>query len=78
MICKHATVNESGTVVCGLGLFDGGMISPAHCGQCEKYAGPMRGAGDLVAKITTTVGIKPCGGCKKRQMDWNKAFPYGG
>ena len=26
-----------------------------------------RGLGDTIAKVTKTFGIKPCGGCKKRQ-----------
>lgn len=35
-----------------------------------------KGLGDTVAKITTLVGAKPCGGCKKRQEKLNKLFPY--
>lgn len=35
-----------------------------------------RGFGDTVAKMTSAVGIKPCGGCKKRQEKLNKIFPY--
>jgi len=35
-----------------------------------------RGLGDTVAKITSAVGIKPCGGCKKRQQKLNQVFPY--
>lgn len=35
-----------------------------------------RGLGDTIAKITKAVGIKPCGGCKKRQERLNKAVPY--
>lgn len=35
-----------------------------------------RGLGDTVAKITTKLGIKPCGGCKKRQKVLNKLIPY--
>jgi len=27
--------------------------------------------GDLIAKATTMVGIKPCGGCKQRQQKLN-------
>lgn len=37
---------------------------------------PSRGLGDTIAKITKAVGIKPCGGCKKRQKKLNKAVPY--
>lgn len=35
----------------------------------------VRGLGDVVAKITTFVGVKPCEACKKRQEKWNKLFP---
>ena len=35
-----------------------------------------KGLGDTVAKITKAVGIKPCGGCKKRQKKLNRLFPY--
>ena len=33
------------------------------------------GLGDAVAAATKSVGIKPCGGCKKRQAALNKATP---
>lgn len=36
----------------------------------------MRGLGDLVAKATKAVGIKPCGGCRKRQEKLNKLVPF--
>lgn len=35
-----------------------------------------RGIGDTIAKITTALGIKPCGGCKERQAKLNKILPY--
>ena len=31
------------------------------------------GVGDTIAKVTKAVGIKPCGGCKKRQKAINEA-----
>jgi hypothetical protein len=34
------------------------------------------GLGDTIAWITKAVGIKPCGGCKKRQAKLNELFPY--
>lgn len=37
---------------------------------------PSRGLGDTVAKVLKRVGIKPCGGCKKRQERLNKLLPY--
>lgn len=36
----------------------------------------MRGLGDLVARVTKAVGIKPCGGCQKRQVTLNKLVPF--
>lgn len=38
----------------------------------------VRGLGDVVAKMTSAVGIKPCGGCKKRQEALNKLVPFTG
>jgi len=35
-----------------------------------------KGLGDTIAKVTSAVGIKPCGGCKKRQRLLNKLVPY--
>lgn len=37
---------------------------------------PSRGLGDVVAKVTTRVGIKPCRGCKGRQKWLNTAVPF--
>ena len=35
-----------------------------------------KGLGDTIAKVTKAFGVKPCGGCKKRQEKLNKLFPY--
>lgn len=37
---------------------------------------PSRGLGDTIARVTSRLGIKPCGGCKRRQEQLNKMFPY--
>jgi len=37
---------------------------------------PSRGLGDVVAKATSAIGIKPCGGCKQRQAWLNKVWPF--
>ena len=37
---------------------------------------PLRGLGDVVAGITSAFGIKPCGGCKKRQQKLNELVPF--
>jgi hypothetical protein len=42
--------------------------------NCPKA--PSRGLGDTIAKLTRKLGIKPCGGCKKRQKRLNELFPY--
>ncbi len=39
---------------------------------------PMRGLGDVVAAVTTAVGIKPCGKCKERQAALNRLVPFAG
>ena len=38
---------------------------------------PITGLGDVVAAATSAVGIRPCGGCKKRQQAMNQMFPFG-
>jgi len=35
-----------------------------------------KGLGDTIASMTKAVGIKPCGGCKKRRKWLNEKFPY--
>lgn len=35
-----------------------------------------KGFGDTIAKLTSAIGIKPCGGCKERQAKLNEWFPY--
>ena len=63
-----------------------------HCGTCRSDAdwrervtgvrdfdcphGVSTGLGDTIAKLTKSVGIKPCGGCKKRQAALNNLVPY--
>jgi hypothetical protein len=36
----------------------------------------MRGLGDVIARATSAIGIKPCGGCKQRQEALNKLIPF--
>ena len=48
-----------------------GELSP-----CECLASPTApGLGDAVAAATKSVGVKPCGGCAKRQAALNRATP---
>jgi len=52
---------------------DSGNPSEIEPGQDSS---PSRGFGDTIAKLTSKAGIKPCGGCKKRQELLNKMMPY--
>lgn len=36
------------------------------------------GLGDLVARATKAVGIKPCGGCQKRKQRLNRLVQFAG
>ena len=42
----------------------------------KEISNGVEGIGDMVAKMTSAVGIKPCSGCKKRQAWLNKLFPF--
>ena len=53
-----------------------GKIVSSEDQKAWKKEDPSRGFGDTIAKATSKVGIKPCGGCGKRQTILNKAFPY--
>lgn len=35
-----------------------------------------KGLGDTIKKVTDKLGIKQCGGCKKRQEALNRLVPY--
>lgn len=39
------------------------------------HANPF-GLGDLIAWMTTTMGIQPCGGCRRRKRWANRWFPF--
>lgn len=41
----------------------------------EEFTKP-KGLGDTIAAFTSRVGIRPCGGCRKRQQQLNEMFPY--
>ena len=43
-----------------------------HLAKIEKS----KGLCDTVKKVTEKLGIKQCGGCKKRQEKLNRLFPY--
>lgn len=50
------------------GLVDSPDFSCPHGYTADRL--PL-GLGDVVAKVTTALGIRPCGACKKRQRALN-------
>ena len=69
MSCKHLA--SGGT--CNDGRFVG--LVALQCRTCPGYDGPVRGAGDVVAKITRAVGIPTCPGCHERRVGLNEILP---
>jgi hypothetical protein len=45
--------------------------------NCLGFPAKSRGLGDTIAKVTAALGIRPCGGCKKRQATLNRMVSYG-
>lgn len=45
-----------------------------HSGSQERQKD--QGLGDTVKRVTSAIGVKPCGGCQKRAEALNKFFPY--
>lgn len=37
----------------------------------------IKGLGDVIATVTTAVGIEPCDSCNKRKEKLNNLFPFG-
>lgn len=53
------------------------VIHPIRCSCGYSTEGKeSKGLGDTIAKVTSALGIKPCGRCKKRQQKLNEMFPY--
>lgn len=44
--------------------------------NAEEYKKKSKGLGDTIKKVTDTLGIPQCGGCKARQKKLNVLFPY--
>ena len=51
------------------------MLEPKKARSMQVLQESTIGIGDAVAGVTKAVGIKPCGGCKKRQAALNRATP---
>ena len=66
--------------VCGARMAEPGsaqaadMFARTHADH-ERAPAKYHGMGDLIAKATSAVGIKPCAPCKQRQAQLNGLFP---
>lgn len=53
------------------------MDTPKSISDVLRFKfGSIRGAGDLIASITSSVGIRPCDSCKQRQQTLNQILPF--
>ncbi len=61
-----------------LGEWDrkGLLIDSKTYDQARVEFGLSKGLGDTIAKVTKAVGLRPCGGCRKRQAKLNDLLPY--
>ena len=64
-------------------VYGRGDAPPARLAPVPPSAQPapperIRGLGDVVAKVTKAVGIKPCGPCQKRREALNRMVPFNG
>lgn len=41
-----------------------------------EEADELRGLGDVISRVTKKLGIKECGGCKKRREKLNEWVPF--
>jgi hypothetical protein len=48
-----------------------------YSNQAKESPKKSKGLGDTIKKVTDKLGIKPCGGCGKRQDKLNRLIPYG-
>ncbi len=70
-IVQHLAISER---LCSLWPSD--ADGRGHQAFTKEPRARVRGLGDTIAKATTALGIKPCGGCKKRQELLNRLVPY--
>jgi hypothetical protein len=80
--CRHRQSRCAGPCACTVSGRD--IIDHAEKGDCpNRYFAiglprpKLRGLGDVVAAVTSAVGITPCGKCKQRQEALNRIVPFG-
>lgn len=58
-------------------IYDPGLWAPVRrFGMTVDLRPRARGAGDLVARATQAMGVRPCEPCKRRQQTLNRWFPF--
>jgi hypothetical protein len=60
---------------CAIKKYGTSFVSKQTCHACLGLPQPVAGLGDVVARVTSAIGIKPCGGCGKRRKWLNEKFP---
>ena len=73
MSCDHAATGQCVHPI-ALPIY-GARPSAGTCARCAHYLGTARGLGDVVASVTKSVGLTPCGGCQQRREALNKIAP---
>jgi hypothetical protein len=53
-------------------------VSPGTLARCPDWQQQSRGLGDAIARVTASLGVKSCKGCRKRQGWLNWLFPARG
>lgn len=76
MRCSYKSCPTPQTCVCTADGKGKGITPHAEDGDCpEKYFTPGIGLGDVVAAITTAMGVKPCESCEERRKRLNELLP---
>ncbi len=59
-------------------LAEGRSVEVQHEGKRLRIhpSGEILGLGDVISKVTSAIGIKPCGGCGRRRELLNAKFPF--
>ena len=73
--CKLETTDRPGVLYCPVCKRPCESEHPperTHRTCCRK----LRGLGDAIARVTSAVGLKPCGGCRRRQQRLNRLWPW--
>lgn len=82
--CLKPQFMTADSVRCPFNLHGANQTGLKLCAKCPHrrwempdYSGPVRGLGDVVARVTKAVGIHPCPNCLHNQRVFNELLPIG-